>query len=243
MQKWPSIYFSSFYFAPYSSSSQGSRSSSRSSSRPALQDAWRAGHRLNGDLLGFKFGAWEGGHRVPMIARWPGRIPAGTRSDALISQVDFLATFAAVAGARIAATDVSDSLNQLPALVGAPATPIRERLIISPNSPSHLVVRQGRWVYIPAQDEGGFGQKRVGDHCFGGAAVFAFTGQGNGDFVDGTLRDDSPKAQLYDLENDPGQTTNVYRSHPQVVLELAAILESYRRQIRPGQPLGWIDRR
>ena len=41
------------------------------------QDAWKAGHRLNGDLLGFKFDAWEGGHRVPFIARWPGKIEAG----------------------------------------------------------------------------------------------------------------------------------------------------------------------
>ena len=52
------------------------------------QDAWRAGHRLNGALLGFKFGAWEGGHRVPLVARWPGRIPAGSVSNHLLSQVD-----------------------------------------------------------------------------------------------------------------------------------------------------------
>ncbi len=48
------------------------------------QEAWRAGHRLNGDLLGFKFDAWEGGHRVPFIARWPGKIEAGSESDALV---------------------------------------------------------------------------------------------------------------------------------------------------------------
>ena len=48
------------------------------------QDAWKAGHRLNGDLLGFKFDAWEGGHRVPFIARWPGKIEAGSVSDQLI---------------------------------------------------------------------------------------------------------------------------------------------------------------
>lgn len=53
-------------------------------------------HRANGDLLGYKFGAWEGGHRVPFIARWPGTIPAGSKSDQLICSVDLLATFAAI---------------------------------------------------------------------------------------------------------------------------------------------------
>jgi len=62
------------------------------------QKAWRAGHRLNGDLQGFKFGAWEGGHRVPFLARWPGIIPAGTTSDQLLNLVDFVATMAAVTG-------------------------------------------------------------------------------------------------------------------------------------------------
>ncbi|MEM1069560.1 MAG: arylsulfatase [Planctomycetota bacterium] len=60
------------------------------------QKAWRAGHRLNGKLLGFKFGAWEGGHRVPFIVRWPAKVPAGTVSNALVSQLDLLPTFAAV---------------------------------------------------------------------------------------------------------------------------------------------------
>ncbi len=54
------------------------------------QDAWKAGHRLNGDLLGFKFDAWEGGHRVPFIARWPGKIEAGSVSDQLICHIDLL---------------------------------------------------------------------------------------------------------------------------------------------------------
>ena len=115
--------------------------------------------------------------------------------------------------------------------------------IVSPNSPRHLVVRKGRWVYIPARDEGGFRQKNVGDHCFGGAAVFPFTGQANSDFVDGRLKNGAPPAQLYDLEKDPRQAANVHGEHPRVVAELAAILQSYRERIGPGKPVGWIDRR
>jgi len=60
------------------------------------QDAWTAGHRQNGRLLGFKFDAWEGGHRIPMIVRWPGEIESGSRSDQLISNVDMLSTLAAL---------------------------------------------------------------------------------------------------------------------------------------------------
>ena len=65
------------------------------------QDAVKAGHRLNGDLLGFKFDAWEGGHRVPFIARWPGKIEAGSVSDQMFCLVDMLATFAAISGEKL----------------------------------------------------------------------------------------------------------------------------------------------
>ncbi len=207
------------------------------------QEAWRAGHRLNGELLGFKFGAWEGGHRVPLIARWPGHIPAGTHSDALISQVDLLATFAAAAGASVPEGEAQDSLDQLATLVGDPVRPVREQLIVSPNRPSHLVLRRRQWAYLSARGEGGFGQKNVGDHCFGGAAVFPFTGQENSDFADGRLLPDAPPGQLYDLSRDPGQALNVYDRHPEVVAELEAVLAEYRAAARPGKPLGWIDRR
>ncbi|MAF67486.1 MAG: arylsulfatase [Planctomycetes bacterium] len=207
------------------------------------QDAWRAGHRLNGKLLGFKFGAWEGGHRVPFIAKWPGRIPAATRSEHLIGQVDLLATLAAAAGRPVTRAEAPDSLNQLPTLLGRATSPVRQQLIISPNSPKHLVVRKGKWAFIPARDEGGFRAKRVGDHTFGGGAVFPFTGQVNSDFADGRVKSDAPPAQLYDLSKDLAQTTNLYAKHPEIVVELEAILRTYRAKIGPGKPMGWIDGR
>lgn len=84
------------------------------------QRAWKAGHHINGKLLGFKFGAWEGGHRIPMIARWPGRIPAGSVSNQLMSNVDMLATLAALTGYELQEQDGPDSFNMLPALIGNP---------------------------------------------------------------------------------------------------------------------------
>lgn len=206
------------------------------------QDAWRAGHHMNGELLGFKFGAWEGGHRVPFIARWPGKIPANSRSDQLISQTDLLATLAAIVNQPIDQAEEIDSLNQLETLIGEPEKPIREHLVISPNKPSHLLVRKDKWVYIPAQDEGGF-TGALGDNSFGGAAAFTFTGQVNSDIVNGEIRPDAPPAQLYDLETDPYQTTNVYSEHPQVVKELDDLLNQYREKIGPGPALGYVAKR
>jgi arylsulfatase A-like enzyme len=205
------------------------------------QDAWMAGHRLNGDLLGFKFGAWEGGHRIPLIAKWPGRIPESSKSDNLFSQIDFLATFAQLVGYPLRDDEVIDSIGQKETLTGSPGTPLREQLVISPNSPDHLLVRKGKWVYIPAQDEGGFQQKNIGDHTFGGAAVFKLTKQSNSDFTEyGELKEGAPPAQLYDLERDPQQSTNVYSSHPEVVEELDRLIADYRKRIGPGPALGWI---
>ena len=62
------------------------------------QKGWSAGHRMNGDLLGVKFGAWEGGHRVPFIAHWPGKIKAGSISNDIMSHLDWVPTLMAAAG-------------------------------------------------------------------------------------------------------------------------------------------------
>ncbi len=205
------------------------------------QKAWNAGHPLNGKLLGMKFGAWEGGHRVPFIVRWPGQVPAGTESDALVSHIDLIATFAEAAGTTIPARAVVDAVSQLAEFTGTATAPARDLLVISPNSPKHLTIRKGRWVYIPARDEGGFQQKNIGDHCFGGAAVHQLTKQVNSDVVDGEIREDAPPAQLYDLKADPGQAQNVYNEYPEVVAELSAVLKIWRGQIPAGPRLGWIN--
>lgn len=189
------------------------------------QDAIRAGHRMNGDLLGFKFDAWEGGHRVPFMARWPGRIPAGTRSDQLLANVDVLATLAALVGRERQEGEGPDSYNMLPALTGSPVEPIRDHLVISPHRSTHLSIRKGKWIYIPAQGGGGFGATEVGSHTFGGPPALQFAGQVNSDIEGGEIRRDAPSAQLYDLEADPRQTRNLHDQHPEVVEELKAIFE------------------
>ena len=120
------------------------------------QEATRAGHKLNGDLLGFKFDAWEGGHRVPFIARWPKKIEAGLVSEQLVSQIDLIRTFAALTGQELPAEAAPDSVNMLDALTGAPAKPVREQLVTSAMRPTHLAYREGDWVLIDAKGGGGF---------------------------------------------------------------------------------------
>ena len=190
------------------------------------QAAYAAGHKMNGELLGFKFDAWEGGHRVPLIVRWPGKVPAGSTSDELASNVDFLATLAALVGQGQMAEEASDSYNMLPAITGDPEAPIRDQLIIAANNPKHLSIRKGPWMYIPAQGGGGFWNAEVGAHTFGGPAAIAFADQENSDIVDGEIREGAPPAQLYNLEEDPRQQENLYSSRPEIVKELEKALKS-----------------
>ncbi|GGF25455.1 sulfatase family protein [Echinicola rosea] len=189
------------------------------------QDAYRAGHHQNGPLLGFKFDAWEGGHRVPMIARWPGMIPAGTVSDELVSNVDFLGTMAALVGYKLNGNEARDSYNILQALTGDPAEPIRDHLVISPAQPKNIAIRKGKWMYISGQGGGGFEAIHEGDHAFGGAAAFPFTGQKNSDIEDGEIKPNAAPAQLYDLEKDPYQHENVYNSQLEIAKGLHELLE------------------
>ena len=199
------------------------------------QHAYASGHHMNGNLLGFKFDAWEGGHRVPFIARWPGKVPAGEVSDVLSCNVDLLATMAGLVGQDKLAKEAEDSYNLLPAIKGETNEPIRDYLIIAANSRDHLSVRKGKWMYIPAQGGGGFSEKNVGDHTFGGPAAFPFTAQVNSDIEDGAIRNDAPPAQLYDLESDPYEAKNLYNEHPEVVRELENLLKETRESFHTIQ--------
>lgn len=191
------------------------------------QNAYDAGHKLNGDLLGFKFGAWEGGHRVPFIARWPGEIEAGSTSAELVSNIDLLATFAAITETKLPEGAGRDSADILPALISEPEKPIRDHIILAPSKAANISVRKGKWMYIASQGSGGFTAAKRGAHAFGGPAAITYAGYENSDIKDGKILPDAPPAQLYDLEADLQQTTNLYQQHPEVVAEMQAILEGY----------------
>jgi arylsulfatase A-like enzyme len=107
-------------------------------------------HKMNGPLRGKKGQLFEGGHRVPFIARWPGRIQPGTRSEEMISLADMPATLAALVGVPLPADAAPDSFNVLPALLGRkPAAPLRPHLILHRGgTQGPFAIRQGAWKYV-----------------------------------------------------------------------------------------------
>ena len=157
-------------------------------------DTKRFGHSATTPLRGMKADAWEAGHRMPFIVRWPGKVEAGAVSDALICQTDFLATFAALTGRPLADNEGEDSENFLPVLLGQRDT-ARQQLITG-TKPTHLAVRQGLWKYIPSLGSGGFSNPRREKP-----------------------KPKGPRGQLYNLDADIGETENLWLKEPSVVEE------------------------
>ena len=164
------------------------------------------GHRANGDLLGQKTDAWDGGHKVPFIARWPGRLSAGETSGALLGLNDLMATILAAANVPLPPGAGPDSLNQLPVLESK-AKPVRTEMVY--QGVLGFALRQGSWVYLPSQGSGGF----TTDRPFG----VPYEGMGFlNNYLDkvGKPLPDAPSAQLYQISKDPKQQVNVIRENP-----------------------------
>jgi len=180
------------------------------------------GHRSMADLRGVKRDTWEGGHRVPFIARWPGQIPANSISSETICHVDFLATFAALLGAKIPDNAGEDSYNILPALRGEKLKqPIREATVLHGGN-GKFAIRQGGWVFIDAPTGDGNGQR--------GEPEWFKQERG--------YQPDSFPGELYNLSEDLSQRKNLYGEKSEVVARLKALLEKYKADGRstPGLP-------
>jgi arylsulfatase A-like enzyme len=172
-------------------------------------DARRFGHRSASIYRGMKGDAWEGGHRMPFIARWPGKITPGTTSREVICFTDMLATFASLTGQSLPNEAGEDSFDILPALLGRTGSkPLREATIHQ-SSRGVLALRQGDWKLIQQLGSGGFSQP---------ARVAPKPGQ--------------PIGQLYNLADDPSEQKNLYAEHPEIVRRLTEILERYKRDGR-----------
>ena len=121
------------------------------------KDTERFGHRSSGVLRGIKASAWEGGHRMPFIARWPGRVPAGQRTDQTIVFSDVLATFAELAGsAKLPSEVAEDSISFLQVLLH----PERKHAPRPPILHAAKVIRDGDWKLIDTKGNRGFGANR-----------------------------------------------------------------------------------
>ena len=187
--------------------------------------AMRRDHRHDGarPWRGVKRDQWEGGHRVPFIARWPGRIQAGTTTGQTLCLTDLLATAAAITGAKLPDDAAEDSFNLLPALLGKDeGKPIREYTLHQTISLA-LAIRSGPWKYLDHKGSGGNNYGRGGEW---GMKQFA-------------LPEKAPPApgQLYNLETDPGETDNLFFKHPEVVKRLKMKLEQFKESGRSA-PVG-----
>jgi arylsulfatase A len=114
-------------------------------------------HWSSGELRGAKRDAWEGGHRVPFIARWPGKIKANTVSDEIVCHVDFMATVAAILGRSYRTMPLRIVSSILPVLLGEQLNaPIREATVHH-SARGKFAIRQGDWVLIdaPSGDDNG----------------------------------------------------------------------------------------
>jgi arylsulfatase A-like enzyme len=159
---------------------------------------------------GMKRDQWEGGHRVPLLVRWPGKVKPGTTSAQLVSLTDVMATVAAIVGADLPADAAEDSFNMLPVLLGEDHGPIRPYLLQQAFGGSrHRAIRRGDWKYL--------------DHAGSGGNRYENSPQLE-PFI---LPDAAPGApgQLYNLEADPGERKNLYYDEPQIVRELKALLD------------------
>ncbi|MEM7015660.1 MAG: sulfatase-like hydrolase/transferase, partial [Verrucomicrobiota bacterium] len=183
-------------------------------------------HDPSGGWRGVKRDGWEGGHRVPFIVRWPGRIPAGQVSDQMTNTTDILATLASVVGYELPDDAATDSFDMLPAMIGTqdPNESIRPHLLTQ-SFRGQFQIRQGKWKYLDHKGSGGnnYENEILKSYALPEAAP------------------DAP-GQLYDLEKDPGETTNLYFANEAKREELRALLnelkESGRSAPKGRKPVG-----
>jgi arylsulfatase A-like enzyme len=162
---------------------------------------------------GMKRDNWEGGHRVPFIVRWPGKVAPGSTSDQTTCLTDIMATCAAITGAKLPDNSAGDSFSILPVLLGKDnGKPVRPYTLHQTTSLA-LGIRKGMWKYLDHKGSGGNNYDKKGWVV---------------DLKPFALPEAAPDApgQLYDLSRDPGETTNLYFKHPDVVQELKALLEN-----------------
>jgi len=166
-------------------------------------------HKPAGPLRGGKYSIFEGGTRVSFIVSWPKRLEPGV-SDAMLSQVDFSATFAALTGQSLPPDVAPDSVNVLPALLGDSSTG-RDHIIHHAQLRNTAAIRQGPWKFIP-------GNTPVREQM-NPAMEKPFQTPEEG--------------LLFNLDDDLGETTNVIEQHPQIAQELRQRLEAIRRRSEP----------
>lgn len=173
---------------------------------PATRRAVQAGLEINGAWRGRKHTIWEGGFRVPFVVRWPEKVQAGTTCEAMVSLVDCYATISDLVGEPLPAPlqAAPDSFSFLPQLLGNADKVSRESMILH-NVKGNFAIRKGPWKYIEGKA-----------HPRADSAALR--------------KNPEYHMQLYNLQEDPGETRNVLTEHPRVRRGLVELLQDARRQ-------------
>ena len=170
------------------------------------------GHQSAWKFRGMKRDNWEGGHRIPLIASWPGTIETGSENRRFVELADFFATTAEITGYDTPADVAEDSYSMLPLMLGLEAPGYRT-FAIHHSISGRWAIRRGRWKLLLHSGSGG-------------------------NPYDGPEND--VPVQLYDMEVDPYETTNVYLDHPDLVRELKELcleqISNGRSTPGPAQP-------
>ena len=150
------------------------------------------GHEPSFIYRGHKADIYEGGHRVPFLARWPGKVQPGSRCDEIVGQIDLFATAAEIVGAEVPGTAAEDSVSFLPHLLGKEKQ-IRNSIIVQ-SIGGYFAIRDGQWKLAVCPGSGGWSAPRPGQ-----------------------APADAPSVQLFDLASDPGEKINLADSKPEMV--------------------------
>ena len=160
------------------------------------------GHHVSAHLRGSKADIWDGGHRVPFIARWPNNIKAGASNDELFCLVDFFATAADIVGSDSPSGSCEDSVSFLPALLGKTIPKSSRPGIIHHSFSGHFAYRMGKWKLVLARGSGGWSSPNE------------------------RASTRAPEAQLYDMKDDPSEQNNLYLEKPDVAKRLLIQLKA-----------------
>ena len=179
---------------------------------PMSGAAMKAGLAINGILRGGKHDIYEGGFREPYIVRWPGKVPAGTTCDDIVSMADTLATFAAILKTKVSAGNGEDSVDVSSSWFGtANGKPGRESIVMQDAS-ANYAIRKGPWKLIERENppkfvpRGAKGERRMAK----------------------AQKEGAQKDELYNLQKDPSETKNVASEHPEIVKRLRNLLATTR---------------
>ncbi len=171
------------------------------------------GHYPSGAFRGYKSDAWDGGHRIPLIVRWPGVIGAGSTSAKLVCLTDVFATIADYLEIPLADSEAEDSVSLRPVFEQAQRPGRRD--VIHHSIMGKFAIRDERWKLVLCPGSGGWTLRDA-----------AAAEQG------------LPLVQLYDMRADPGETCNLSDTYPRRVREMVATLKEHvaRGRTTPGEP-------